>query len=83
MKLSDFDYVTNYVTRLRMLQSAREAVQYHQITAKASLPGEAEYDLRALTSISECRQALMELIDRNIAGVKTALEECGVVIDGH
>lgn len=82
MNLSAFDQVAEYVGQLRRLQEARDNVQYQGITVTAShRVGDGRSDITKLTSLTDCRRVLVELLDQTISGVKAALKTYNVDVD--
>lgn len=80
MKISDFNAVAKHVAQLRKLQAARDAARYDSVTVLVAREGN-KYDITELTSASDCRHALIEMLDRHIAGVRAALQTYKVEID--
>jgi hypothetical protein len=81
MKLSDFEIVAKVHKDLTKLQAARDAVRYGTLTLQVG-DGSDRYDLGELTSVRECREAVIEILDRHINDNRAVLRSYGVETDG-
>lgn len=80
MKLSDFDKVQRLTTRLASLESARDATLFGNVNLVVD-SSEKKWNVTALTSSLEVRNATQLLLDSNIKACKIMLSTYGVEID--
>lgn len=81
MKLSDFDKVRDYVDHLRKLETALDAAKFNRFEAKVYENDVKSIDISDLTSPSQCREALSDILRADINTVKKTLHLLGVEID--
>ena len=86
MKLSHFDIVSDHIKNYKELMAARDAATYGTIslTAYGTECGNIDdvaYDIKNLTSVAECRQAIKDVLTRHIGDARQALATYGVDID--
>jgi surface antigen len=86
MKLSQFDTVRAHIANYKELVGALDAASYGSIdvTVYGTECGNVDdvvYNVKLLTSVAECREAIKTVLRHHIADAKQALATYGVDID--